>query len=140
MPSAKVTRDNIGSQNCNGNGRGQAASCLEIRLSSHSFQSWPSGICSDQDSPRRIPIILASNLLLPALVIVKMLSVRLLLVVDGWFSLGPQERNDRSFSISHLIKTLKSSTDPRIFLDTAYRDGDLDATIWDLTSRTLFPT
>ena len=57
-------------------------------------------------------------------------SVRLLLVVDGWFSLGPQDRNDRSFSISHLVKTLKSSTDPRIFLDTAHRDGDLDATIW----------
>jgi hypothetical protein len=45
-------------------------------------------------------------------------------------SLGPQDRNDLSFSISHVIKTLKSSTDPKIFLDTAHRDGDVDATIW----------
>ena len=56
--------------------------------------------------------------------------VRLLVVVDGYFSLGSQDRNDRSFSISHLIKTLKSSTKPRVYVDTAHRDGDLDASIW----------
>ena len=59
-----------------------------------------------------------------------MVKHHVLLVVDGWFSLGPQDRNDRSFSISHLISTLKSSTNPRIFLDTAHRDGSLDATIY----------
>ncbi|MCJ1459526.1 hypothetical protein MMC28_009905 [Mycoblastus sanguinarius] len=59
-----------------------------------------------------------------------MSGIRLLLVVDGFFSLGPQDRNDRSFSISHLIKALKSSTCPKVFVDTAHRDGDLDATIW----------
>ncbi|KAG8533188.1 uncharacterized protein KY384_001971 [Bacidia gigantensis] len=59
-----------------------------------------------------------------------MAAIRLLLVVDGYFSLGPQDRNDRSFSVSHLIKTLKSSTAPKVSLDTAHRDGDLDATIW----------
>jgi len=59
-----------------------------------------------------------------------MLRMRLLLVVDGYFSLGPQDRNDRRFSISHLIKGLKGSTDPIIQLDTAHSDGDLDATIW----------
>jgi len=59
-----------------------------------------------------------------------MLDHHVLLVVDGYFSLGPQDRNDRSFSISHIIKTFKSSTSPKIFLDTAHRDGDVDATIW----------
>ncbi|KAI9653040.1 MAG: hypothetical protein M1831_006247 [Alyxoria varia] len=52
------------------------------------------------------------------------------MVVDGWFSLGPQDRNDRSFSISHLISTFKSNNEPRIHVDTAHRDGSTEATIW----------
>ena len=54
--------------------------------------------------------------------------VHLLLVVDGYFSLGGQDRDDRSFSISWLISVLKSH--PSIILDTAHRDGDHSATIW----------
>lgn len=55
-------------------------------------------------------------------------NIRVLLVVDGYFSLGSQDRNDRTFSISWLISVLKSH--PQIILDTAHRDGDYDGTIW----------
>jgi hypothetical protein len=54
--------------------------------------------------------------------------IRILLVVDGLFSLGGQDRDDRSFSVSWLISVLKIQ--PLIFLDTAHRDGDHSATIW----------
>lgn len=59
-------------------------------------------------------------------------TLRMLLVVDGYFSLGPRDDNDRSFSIAHLINVLKSATmknNIRLFLDTAHRDGDSNATI-----------
>ena len=54
--------------------------------------------------------------------------IRVLLVVDGYFSLGPQDRNDRSFSVSHLITIIRATKTPLISLDTAHRDGDQDAT------------
>ena len=59
-----------------------------------------------------------------------MAPVHVLLVVDGFFTLGPQDRNDNSFSVSHLITVLQATrtADISIFLDTAHRDGDQDAT------------
>ena len=60
-----------------------------------------------------------------------MSSIRMLLVVDGYFSLGPQDRNDRSFSVSHLITILRATNAPQISLDTAHRDSDQDATYKD---------
>jgi hypothetical protein len=54
--------------------------------------------------------------------------IHVLLVVDGYFSLGERDINDRSFSISWLISVLKKH--PDISLETAHRDGDHSATIW----------
>jgi hypothetical protein len=53
--------------------------------------------------------------------------IHVLLVVDGYFSLGPQDLDNRSFSVAELIAMLRST--PMIFLDTAHRDGDRLATI-----------
>lgn len=53
--------------------------------------------------------------------------LRLLLVVDGYFSLGSQAKDDSSFSISWLISVL--TTHPKIKLDTAHREGRQNATI-----------
>ncbi|KAK0703664.1 hypothetical protein B0T26DRAFT_757182 [Lasiosphaeria miniovina] len=51
-----------------------------------------------------------------------MSDIRVLIVVDGIFRTGEQDAGDYTFTINHLIKTLRS--DPSISVDTANRNDD----------------
>lgn len=54
-------------------------------------------------------------------------AIRVLLVVDGFLSVGPRDINVNSFSVSCFKERLGSLQNPSVILTTTHRDGDLYA-------------
>jgi hypothetical protein len=54
-----------------------------------------------------------------------MADIKVLIVVDGIFRLGPQDQQDDTFTIDKLISILRSNVSPSISVDTANRNDDV---------------